>query len=344
MRGGAALRSGGLVLLPFLLVVLAAWLGSLFLARQQSAQAQAKVRPGFQVFRPPHEVHSLLEWDGLIWAGGVEGVVALDPGSGAIVKKIACSPEPTFVTALAVTPDGALWIGYSTGLARYDAGGCRTLTPADGLPDVRVNALYLDRQQRLWVGTWQGAAVLENGAWRTLTVADGLVNDRINVIYQDSRGGMWFGSYVAPQGGVSVCRAGRCQQFSTQNGLPHNSINAIVEDRSGSVWLGTGFYDRGGAARLRWDGSAWQLAQTLTQQEGLAGEKVRSLYEDRDGTLWAGSEYSGVAFQRSGHWQVLTVADGLANDEVKTILQDRQGNLWLGGLDGITRIAAGSLQ
>ena len=342
------MRSAGrpwwLALLPFLLVALAAWLASGVMAQQQAAQAQARVRPGFQVFRPPHEVHSLVELDSLIWAGGVEGVVALDMETGAVVKKVECSPSLAFVTSLAAGPDGALWIGSSGGLARYDASGCRTFTTRDGLPDARINALYFDRQNRLWAGTWQGAAVLEAGAWRVLTSADGLMNDMVNVITQDGQGGMWFGSYVAPQGGATVCRAGKCQQFSTQNGLPHNGINAILQDRAGDVWLGTGFFDRGGAARLRWDGSAWTLAQTLTEKDGLAGEKVRSIFEDQAGRLWLGSEYSGVARQQPGGWQVLTEEDGLANNEVKTILQDRQGRIWLGGLDGVTRIAAASLQ
>lgn len=311
-------------------------------------------RPGqinsirWQIIRPPHEVSALAEQGEIVWAGGMDGVFALDRRTGTLVRELYPDTPLEGVRALLVDQAGTLWIGHQSGLTRYDGATWHSYTSNDGLPDNRVNALFLDDAGRLWVGTWGGAAILEQndldeGTWRVLGKREGLAEDMVNVMLQDRHGGMWFGSYVAPRGGISHLQDDTWQHFSTVDGLPHNNVTALIEDNAGAVWAGTGLLDRGGACRLERRETGWAIAEVLTQQDGLAGTKVRSIFQDHDDALWFGSEYDGLARYDGHSWRRFTQADGLAADEIKVILQDIDGDLWLGTTDGVTRIHASAL-
>lgn len=300
-------------------------------------------REGWLVIRPPHEVSALAIQDDLLWAGGRDGVVAVDRVRAAVVRTLTCDLPLTYVQDLLVDQEGVLWIAHPEGLSRYDGETCQTYQEADGLPDRRVNVLYADRNHDLWIGTWGGVVHVTENGWLVYTRSDGLADDMVNVILQDSWGDLWLGSYVAPRGGISICPGGvvqavLCYTFSTNNGLPHNNITDIVEDRQGNIWAGTGLLDRGGAVRFSRSAEGWEIGQVLGQEDGLAGAKVRSILEDQWGGLWFGSEYDGLALLRNGQWQVFAMEDGLSSLEIKVMLQDDAGDLWMGTLDGITCI------
>ena len=306
------------------------------LAYENMEPVQKEMPEGWKIIRPPHDVMALAIQGDTIWAGGKEGVIGLDRNSGQVITELTGVPPMTYVRALLVDRQGALWIGHPAGLTYFDGNTLQTFYTEDGLPDIRVNALMQDHQDRIWVGTWGGAAVLENGDWHTLTEADGLADDMVNVMLEDKNGGMWFGSYVAPSGGLSYFNDGKWQLFTTLNGLPHNNINTLSEDSNGNIWVGTGLYERGGAVKLVNNGTAWTIGQVLDKKDGLAGNKVRSFLQDSEGVMWFGSEYDGVARLEAGEWQVLTEKNGLSNPEIKYLLQDDDGNLWIGTRDGIT--------
>ncbi len=333
--------------LPFALfgaVIAAAVLGGLVFQAWGNAARPDPAQPGWHIIRPPIEVSALAIQDDVLWAGGRDGVTPIDLAAGTAGELLECDLPLVYVQALLVDDNGVLWIGHQAGLSHYDGQSCVTLDIADGLPDLRVNALYQDRTGRLWVGTWGGAAVRMGESWQIITAADGLAHDMVNVILEDSQGGMWFGSYVAPQGGVSVCTDGDCLTFSVQDGLQHNNISSIIEDDQGFVWVGTGLYNFGGAARFARLGDGWEIVETLEKSDGLAGEKVRSIFQDRYGSLWFGSEYDGLARLDASGWQILTPEDGLSNPEIKIMLQDANGNLWIGTRDGITWLSVEALQ
>lgn len=308
-----------------------------------SWQPSPEPLPGWQIIRPPRGVLALAEQGEIIWAGGRDGVFALDRSTGVVVEELKLDLPLEYVRALLVDGTGVLWIGHRAGLTRYDGSTWRTYTQNDGLPDNRVNALLQDRDGRLWVGTWGGAAVFNGGRWQVLMADDGLADDMVNVMLQDRQGGMWFGSYVAPRGGISYLSGEEWKYFTIENGLPHNNVTSLFEDRDGRGWAGTGFFDRGGACQFTLTAAGWTITRVYTREDGLAGEKVHSIFQDSEGVFWFGSEYDGVAYFDGGCWRVFTRADGLAASEVTSIIQDVDGNLWLGTPDGLTRISADAL-
>src|SRR6476469_1860418 len=64
------------------------------------------------------------------------------------------------VLALAQDPNGYLWVGTQSGLARFDGVEFHVYTPdtAPGLPGPWSRALLTGRDGRLWVGTYKGLA------------------------------------------------------------------------------------------------------------------------------------------------------------------------------------------
>ncbi|HEX7085939.1 MAG TPA: two-component regulator propeller domain-containing protein [Vicinamibacterales bacterium] len=68
---------------------------------------------------------------------------------------------------------------------------------SDGLPHVRVNALYEDRRGYLWVATPEGLGRFDGTQFRTYDTGDGLPHLLVNDIVEDRQGQLW----VATNGG-----------------------------------------------------------------------------------------------------------------------------------------------
>lgn len=306
----------------------------------QRTETSARLLPGIVVIRPPFEIRTLVLDGDTLYAGGRDGLFAVDTRTREVARTVPTDRLPLGqVRGLAVDTDHTLWIAHETGLTRVSGGAARTYTTTDGLPSDRVLCVMRARDGRLWAGTDRGAAVMDGGRFRAITSKDGLLVDNVNAIAEDSRGSLWFGSYVAPHGGVSVLRDGVWSRFTTADGLPHANVTCFLPDSDGGMWVGTGFYDRGGAVRFATasDG-ALRIVQTLSKADGLAGEKVRSLYRGEDGRVWFGSERDGLAVPLGTGYRILTKTDGLSDDEVKAMVRGSDGVLWLGTRSGITLV------
>jgi len=319
-----------------LFMVLAAIGASMMLWRLQAIKP---LPAGWSVLLPAEDILSLADDGTHVWAGGRDGLFAIDGRSGATTPELRDSRPFTYVRALLADPDGTLWIGHDAGLTRRDSATPPRYRDQDRLPGRAVYALARDAGGRLWAGTDRGAAVLEGGTWRPVT--DGLMDPLVFSLLADTHGGVWFGSYVAPRGGLCVRNAHDSQRFSVQDGgLPHNNVTALCTLSDTVVWAGTGLIDRGGVAefvRQPREGG-WLCTRFLTKGDGLAGEKARSIFRARDGVVWVGSEYDGVAYWRGDRWRVLSTLDGLSHNEVRAMLEDADGALWLATGGGVTRL------
>lgn len=292
----------------------------------------------WQVINPPGEVSALVIKDDIVYAGGRDGVYAVDLSKKELIGKLDTDPGITYVKALVVDDQGLLWIGHQEGLTSYDGTHFQYYTVDEGLPDNRVNALFIDNQQRLWVGTWGGAACFDGSYWQVLNSHNGLADDMVNVIKQDSRGGMWFGSYTAPEGGLSYYDGHSWQIYNAPEMLPHNNVCCIFEDQKGDIWAGTGFSSRGGLVRFSMEQGQPVPVERWDRENGLPGEKVRSVFQDSSGIYWFGSEYDGMARWDGNEMIVYTKKEGLSGNEVKVWIEGGDGLLWLGTDNGITII------
>src|SRR5437868_15546323 len=88
------------------------------------------------------------------------------------------------VRAITQTPDGAMWFGTETGLARFD--GRRTQTINDpALPSGKILALQTDKDGAMWIGTEAGAVRFSNGEF---TKINETADQSIAAIFVDQSG------------------------------------------------------------------------------------------------------------------------------------------------------------
>ena len=101
------------------------------------------------------------------------------------------------VLGLAVTGEGAIWIGYRLGnVTVFRPDGARTYTQADGLPAGAVLHIEVAPDGAIWVGTRDGAARLAPGAdhFEPQGEAVGLPTRRVYQILFGRDGTQWMGT------------------------------------------------------------------------------------------------------------------------------------------------------
>ena len=163
---------------------------------------------------------SAAPWSRLLLAGeqlyvGGNGVAVVDVARPAAPRPLAWSAALTDsrVRSLAVTGDGALWVGTARGLNRVDLASShvtRILPGPAGSATLRgnyVSTLLADRVGRLWAGTVGGGLTVfarSDGRWQVLT------------------------------------------HLGRRQGLPHDTIDKLLSSQDGAIWASTD----GGIARI----------------------------------------------------------------------------------------------
>ena len=137
---------------------------------------------------------------------------------------------------------GNVWIGFSSGLARYAQGRFTFLTASEGLPPGAINNVHVDRSGRLWLAS-AGAGLVrvddtsaERPAFVGYTTAQGLSSNISEVITEDLNGRLYVG------GGRGLDQfdpaTGRVKHFTTADGLAPGLFRAAFRDRDGVLWFG----------------------------------------------------------------------------------------------------------
>ncbi|HEX4230265.1 MAG TPA: two-component regulator propeller domain-containing protein [Bryobacteraceae bacterium] len=176
--------------------------------------------------------------------------------------------------AIAQTADGYLWIGTSSGLARFDGRRfivyARFNTPS--ITDDNVLSLAVASGDSLWVAT-EGGGLLHyrNGVFRSFGFKDGLTNDFVNTVFADHRGVIW----AATQRGLFKFDGARFHRIDLGLNLTNISFQGLTEDLHGDL-LAVGpsgvFKEEGGVL--------------VDYAHGLDLGEVYRIKQTRDGSLW----------------------------------------------------------
>lgn len=282
---------------------------------------------------------------GLWVAAGNSGLAWLDTTSGQWKRWAraegspvdAQAPASNAVRALALEPDGSLWVGTQGGLSRLDPrrqGFTHWRGSNAGLPDDRIAALLRDRRGTLWIGSWQGLARKRAGSDRIEPVELGLARPQITLLAETRDGRVLVGTGVGDLRMLS--EDGRLLPFAERSGASDGAWPVLTMTQAGDdeLWLG----GRNGIERRRASDGALieRLPPEGSSPAPVPRSEVRALLRDPSGTIWAGSYRSGLMrhvpplpglalVQNEGErWRRFGDLD------VRSVLQLDSGRVWLG--------------
>jgi len=255
-------------------------------------------------------VNGLVFVGGAMWAATDAGLVRWTPDGVGQVVSASLGFGDDGREAVAVAPDGTLWIGGG-GVAHARISGERLQQLGfydrdDGLGTGAVRVVFVDTDGSIWAGGspdsgrppplshFDGKPGPDGRAWRTLDVP---LNDATLATLQLS---FW-----------SIFRS---------------------DDRS--LWLGLA---RDGL--LRWDGTRWTHFPPLPASQSACDDvRVRRVLADRRGTLWAAASCQGVLRfdANSGRWQAVALGHAGA---AKAMTRFANGDLWVAGAEFVARSA-----
>jgi signal transduction histidine kinase/streptogramin lyase len=270
-----------------------------------------------------------------------------------------------FVTALAQTPDGFLWVGTMNGVVRFDGLHFYDFTK-DGPPELRgdIRTLARDSQNGVWISTFNSLFHYEHHRFVPILL-HGQRHYSIHFITRTPQGGLWInanGSLFRTQGDqltpvtlpasvhapaeMTVDKQGDLwinnrkniyhlhmlsHRFAVVAVYPLHGCQMLYTGRFGTLWAGDGHH------LFRFNGAAF----TPVKNPGL-GNFV-SVMVDRQHRLWmASGGLHGISRKSAGHVEVLTAADGLASDDARVLFQDRNNDIWIGTIAGLQRLHHGA--
>jgi signal transduction histidine kinase/ligand-binding sensor domain-containing protein len=285
---------------------------------------------------------------------------------------------PGDVTAITQDLDGYLWIGTTSGLARFD-GLQFSLWGTHGEPSLPVRAvpaLTGAHDGSLWIGYGApgGVSRFRNGQIVHFTEKDGIPRGAIASLIEDRHGTVWAGG----TGGLSRFVDDRWELVSGTAGLPAVEVTSLYEDTHGTLWVGgaAGVFRRDPAAFVLVDnistyprslaedgaGSIWLTdlhriarkarvanAPPLPREVRLPAAGWRLLH-DRDGSLWVASWASGLLRMRKPATAAVPVVERFAYEHKiggspRSLFEDQDGNIWVGMRGGgLLRISESVLQ
>ncbi len=192
-----------------------------------------------------------------------------------------------------------------------------------GIPDIYVKSLALDKNGDVWIGTKSNGLVqlTPDGSVIFDEKNSPLLDNEINDIVVDSAGVKWIGT---EKGGLARFDGLHWQVFTKSNSnLPSNTIMRLLPDRDG-IWIGTYF-----TGLVHYDGRHWDTFST--DNSPLLSNKVLALAKDHNDVLWVGTLGGGLySIDSKGVWKIYTIYDSqLPSNFVYDIKVDPVNNKWI---------------
>lgn len=316
-------------------------------------------------------VRTLLETTDAIWAGSQRGPVRFDATTSerTLFDTLFMAKYSAGVQAMAVAPDGSVWIACSDIIMRYADGQMRPHLKWPGVElqwDVRtmlfdtsgavwihaghalMNARPGDESlsivmatgttciaaidKRIWVGTESGLFVTDI-AGGTLLRCEELcpITGRINGIVAADTAGAWIGA----DSFLVYYRPGICSTASMPHGDWWNpAVRPLSTD--GGIWVE--ILSEGGMNGwvARWDGVRWAAWDLGYSGWDLCPNRVASVVRSSRDTVWisaVGGIYAHVSDTiirpQAGCWP------HRASPAVSCMLLDRSNRLWHASLSGV---------
>ena len=206
----------------------------------------------------------------------------------------------------------------------------------NGIPNDKITALYLDKDNMLWIGT-DKKGIYTFDIEKEKTIPYYISDDQlINSI--SSIDGLGENIFIGTHNGlVVICKDKKTKRiFTTLDGLPHNFINHLITDVNSNVWLATptnylSCYNNEHIKKIK-----ISLSDEMV--------KINSLNFDIKGHLWLATYGNGVYVKTDSTFKNYNISNGLLSDYCYSIISDETGTVWVGHRQGISSIYQTSIQ
>jgi ligand-binding sensor domain-containing protein len=276
---------------------------------------------------------------GQVWVGADSSTAGLSVFDGAGWTRLNATNTGLtfpFTTALAIGPDGDVWVGSRSddGVHRFNGTHWTTYnTTNSGMVSNRVGCIAVDDDGTAWFGggRWDEYGVTRyNGThWTTYDASHtGINRDRVDAITFDRDGHVWI-AHDHYLGGISVYNGTHWTTYRrASNELPDYAVRALTVDADGHVWAATG----GGVAVF--NGTTWTHHTTGTS--GVESNDLEAIAVDAAGQVWVGyNDFPGVSRYDGAQWARLVPT--IIDDTVYDVTVDADGVVWFATHWGISR-------
>ena len=136
---------------------------------------------------------------------------------------------------------GHVWIGFTTGVARYRNQRFDFYGPDHGVPQGRIVAIHAAPDGCLWLASSEGglirveSPVSEAPRFRAFTTVDGLSSNVVEAVTLDGDGRV----YAATSRGIDQFdpRTGHVRNLSAENDFTTGAVTHAYRDRRGALWF-----------------------------------------------------------------------------------------------------------
>ena len=234
------------------------------------------------------------------------------------------------VRSLAQTPDGYLWVGTFSGLARFDGLTFkvfdRSTSPA--LPGSAVINMFVDSQGRLWASTDDGLLCVDRGQWRVFREEQGWPKAIARSFVEDEDGHL-----LVSTNSERILRldGARFVEFSYPRMERHDkrwrNRVSLIKDQGGQIWA------RKADSFWRLEQDQWTLAFEASDEWDFIGAAP-----SHDGGLWVAEQThlgrphhsrgrSRIRKWKGGRWVEERPREYVGELYVG-LKEDSAGNLW----------------
>lgn len=296
-------------------------------------------------------VRCLVEWEGKLLVGTFDGIFALDPESGQIIKvagydDINHSLSHYSVYAFCVDHDYTLWVGTFAGGINYLNKFTNRFVlhrPEDEL-NIRTGiygAITYESPSDLWIAT-EGYGLL-NYNYQTNTSHYYLIDPSAHfafntniiksVFYED--GYVWCGTTKGEIYKFNI----RTKTFSLYHKYPvEYSIYSIIRDRKGNLWVGGASTEFGLTCFVN---DLLVMTFTNNVDEPFYLSNVRCILEEEDGVLLLGSTADGLLRFDTNKKQLTKYSNEatvesyrIPNNYISAIVRTKSGEIWVSTYGG----------